>query len=155
MKLFSALAALATALLTTGAAEAATCGITATTAVTFVANYNVFSGAAVTGQGSITYQCSLVGIGEVVYIELGTGLGNSYFPRKLTHENGVDTLNYNLYRDAAFTIIWGDTTPGTQRFGPTILNLFPRTLDVFARIPGGQNARAGKYSDTIVVSAIF
>ena len=133
-------------------ARAATCAITDVTDVAFGA-YNPFSGAQVQSAGSVTYACSVFGIFDKVTINLGMGNAGSYFPRTLL--TGTHPLQYNLYTDAARTQIWGDGAGGTSNFGPTSLNLLPVTVPIYGRIPGGQNAWQGSYSDTIVITMLF
>jgi len=51
-------------------------------------------------------------------------------------------------------VVWGDKSNGTSNFS-ALLNLLPVTLPVYGRIPARQNANAGSYSDTIVVTLLF
>ena len=60
------------------------------------------------------------------------------------------TMNYNLFMDAANTIIWGDGTSGTQFL------TFPSTPGnktyagtIYGTIPAGLDVGPGNYTDTI------
>jgi spore coat protein U-like protein len=71
--------------------------------------------------------------------------------------NGTSQLPYNIYLDAPRTRIWGDGTGGTSealriqtRRGRT-----EHSVTAYGRIPAGQDAAAGAYSDDIVVTVIF
>jgi spore coat protein U-like protein len=82
-------------------------------------------------------------------IALSTGNG-TYEVRAMT--SGLHHLLYNLYVDASLTTVWGDgtgqsaTVSDTQSVG---------NYTVYGRIPAGQNAHVGVYSDTIVITVTF
>ncbi len=103
--------------------------------------------------GTLVYQCNQKG--HNVMITLSRGNGTSFATRRMT--NGSQQLSYNLYRDAARTIIWGDGSGGTQAY--SIKNPQPNnqniTVPIFGRIPAGQSATVGSYSDTITITMTF
>jgi spore coat protein U-like protein len=80
-------------------------------------------------------------------ISLSAGSAASYAPRTLRF--GGDSLGYNLYSDAARTVVWGDGTAGTQ-----VVNGAPgrRTYTIYGRIFPGQVVASGGYVDTIVIT---
>jgi len=88
-------------------------------------------------------------------ITLSIGNGTSYATRRMV--SGGEQLFYNLYRDAARQVIWGDGTGGTQAY--LIKNPQGNNQDIsvpiFGRIPPSQNVGVGSYSDTITVSLNF
>ena len=67
-------------------------------------------------------------------------------------------LNYNLYQNAARTLIWGDGSPPTvtvsgvrtTRGRPTFYN-YP----IYGRIFANQSPNPGAYVDNIVVTVLF
>lgn len=70
-----------------------------------------------------------------------------------TMSNGVSTLNYNLFKDAARTQIRGDGTSGTVTGAAsfTLTNSQPTQSasgTIYGRIFGGQDVTAGNYSTT-------
>ena len=74
-----------------------------------------------------------------------------------TMSNGVSTLNYNLYKDAARTQVRGDgsgaTVTGTASF--TLTNAQPSgsaSGTIYGRAFGGQNVTAGNYSTTTSIT---
>jgi spore coat protein U-like protein len=71
--------------------------------------------------------------------------------------NGSNSLNYNLYKDAARTVIWGDGTSGTQNL--FVQNPQPNNQDIsvpiYGRIPAGQGAGVGNYTNTLAVTINF
>ena len=126
------------------------CTISATS-VNF-GNYNVFNGSAVDSTGTITYTCNSAA--SNVTISLSTGASSSYRPRAMS--KGAEALNYNLFRDAARTSIWGDGTNGTavySRNNPPNNN--PVNVTVYGQIPAGQDVSAGTFSDTISATINF
>jgi spore coat protein U-like protein len=114
--------------------------------------YDVFATTANTGNGTITYNCG--NKDKNVEIDLSAGSSGSFVNRTLTQ--GTNTLTYNLYTDAAFGTVWGDTSGGTGVY--TKANP-PNALDVnvpvYGRIPAQQDAPAGAYTDTIVATINF
>lgn len=104
-----------------------------------------------TGAGTIT--CTFQD-GYSIAMNVGTG-GGTYASRTMT--NGIDTLTFNLYRDAAHTEILGDGTSGTfvlsgNSTGGSTVN----SLTFFSRVDAGQTALTeGTYSSTITATATF
>jgi spore coat protein U-like protein len=94
----------------------------------------------------VTYRCN--GAQTLVWISLTRGQSNTFEARTMTR--GAERLEYNLYRDAARTAVWGDGSSGTQvAFDLIVPKNSDVTLPIYARIPAGQDVRAGTYSDTV------
>lgn len=83
-----------------------------------------------------------------VTVTLSTGAG-TFAQRQMTIAGFPDRLNYNLYQDAARTIIWGDGTPPSQSDRNDRENRF---YTIYGRIPAGQWVAAGTYRDTIIIT---
>ncbi len=116
--------------------------------------YDVFSGTPDDAIGSVTFRCSGPP-GAVVTIDLSSGGSGTYSPRRMTRA-GVETLDYNLYLDATRTQIWGNATGGTLHYGPTVAPRNANVLvNIYGRIPAGQDKSAGTYTDTIVATINF
>jgi len=145
------IAACAAVVLVAGAvrAEAANCSVS-TTSVVF-GSYNVFSSAPVDSTGTVSYNCN----GNVlVSIAMTRGQSVTFLPRQLV--NGTERLAYNLFRDAARTMVWGDSTGGTSTHTEmSPLKKEDVTLTVYGRIPPGQDVSAGTYTDTVTVVMNF
>lgn len=142
------------------AASAARAGQVCTVSATDMAfgNYDPFVGAPLDSTSTISVTCTRVGNRRVRYeIQLDTGQSGSYNPRAMT--NGVSQLNYNLYRNAARTRIWGDGTSGTvvrrRRYNLPPGGMRTRNETVRGRVFAGQNVTIGSYLDTITVTVIF
>lgn len=84
-------------------------------------------------------------------IALSPGSG-TFAERLMT--SGTNTLSYNLYADAAHTIIWGDGTAGTSTVNGSA-STAGSTHTVYGRAPHQPTAVPGVYSDSIVVTLSF
>jgi len=153
MKARATIGLLALALLLPRAASAVmSCTILSVPALAF-GNYNVFSGAPLDTSTAIAFHCDAVG-GATIVIELSRGSSLTFLPRTLKF--GAFVLEYNVYRDASHTSVWGDGSSGTSSLGPLQpLNDLDDSRSVFGRIEPGQNAHAGSYTDTLIVTVIF
>ncbi len=83
-------------------------------------------------------------------ISFTTGANSSsYFPRYM--RNGADLLQYNLYDNAANTIVLGDGSGGTTK--REVFNGQPGNITftdvIYASIPGGADVAPGVYTDTV------
>jgi spore coat protein U-like protein len=130
-------------------AYGANCSVFMTTSVAFGA-YNVYSASPLDSAGSVTWQCSVLRTDP--YISISAGGAGSFTPRRMSSSN--DTLDYNLYMDAARSVIWGDGSNGSS------LYLFPPqkgqgTATIYGRIPALQDASVGAYSDAVTVMIVF
>src|SRR5262245_20367523 len=86
-------------------------------------NYDVFSTSPLATNGSIICRCGYAD--RNISISLDKGGAASFNPRRML--KGSEALNYNLYLDAARTIIWGDGTGGTQTY---FINNPPNNQDI-------------------------
>ncbi len=78
--------------------------------------------------------------------------------RTLTRVGGGYDLEYQVYRDAARQLVWGDGSGGAVSLLFEFLGgLLTSTRQVlgYGRIPGGQNVPAGEYRDTVTVVIDF
>jgi spore coat protein U-like protein len=110
------------------------------------APYNVYNTVDATQAGSLTYKCPPP---TVPVVSMSASANGAYRPRQMT--SGGDTLDYELYFDAAMTIIWGvgaDSHPVPPSGGT-------QTVPFYGRIFAQQDAAVGNYSDTITVTFNF
>jgi spore coat protein U-like protein len=111
--------------------------------------------------GTVTITCSNrppPGFVDISYVvRLGRGLSGSFATRQMAA--GTARLGYNLFLDAARTIVWGDGTAGTAVAATGFRLSGNKTQSVshtiYGRIPAQQAAAVGSYSDTIVVTLEF
>jgi spore coat protein U-like protein len=132
-------------LLVTAPAEA-NCTIS-TTSVAF-GSYDVFSATPRDANGTVQIDCTPR---ENIQVTLSRGSSSVFNPRTL--RSGSNILNYNLFRNAARTQIWGDGSAGTSTSSAN--NVRNTTLTVYGRVPAAQDAAVGNYADTIVATVIF
>ena len=121
--------------------------------------YNPLPGTAADAAGHFTVTCDLiVGLLSTYSVALSKGGSGGYSPRKMS--SGTNTLNYNLYTDAARTTIWGDGSGGStivsDRSLLFLLGHVVRPYDVYGRILANQQATfPGSFSDTITVIVTY
>lgn len=138
---------IAAAVLVAGARAEAACTIAATPLA--FGTYDVFQASPSDSTATITYRCGPSD--HHIRIAISAGSGGTFAPRTL--RNGADALDYNLYFNAGFTQVWGDGTGGTTTYfivNPP--NNRDVVLTVYARVPAGQDARVGSYTDTVTVT---
>lgn len=83
---------------------------------------------------------------------LNAGGAANFSARRLS--NGSSTLDYQLYRDAARSIVWGDGSAATSTVQGTG-NGSAQTLTVYGRIPALGSAAPGAYTDTVTIVVTF
>ena len=126
------------------AARAQSCKNLSATAVAF-GTYNVFNAADLSAVGTITYSCPPP-LAPVVAISASAN--GAYRPRQMT--SGANTLDYELYSNAAMTTVWGT---GADQLAVPSGNA--KTVSVYAKLFQQQDAAVGAYSDTITVTFNF
>jgi spore coat protein U-like protein len=141
-------------LISVPARAALTCTFVSVADVAF-ANYDVFNvGSSTKTTGSITFQCNKVGGAQFMTLDLSAGNSGTYSPRRMRF--GANTLNYNLYLDAANTQVWGDGTGGTSEFGPfDPTDKKNQVVTIYATISAGQDVNVGMYTDSITATLNF
>ena len=105
--------------------------------------------------GSITIRC-MAQPGNYA-VTIGPGLGGNQLARTLS-AGGGNILNYNLYRDAARSQIWGDGTPPTFTVTGTRPNRGRPTVtdhSVYGRVFSNQAPNPGTYTDNLLVTVLF
>ncbi|MBI1873419.1 MAG: spore coat protein U domain-containing protein [Acidobacteria bacterium] len=113
-------------------------------------SYDVFSGSPVDSTGIISFSCDKK---SDITITLNTGGSGTFSPRRMS---GPDSLDYNLYLDAARSTIWGDGTSGTGTYSQTnVPKNTTLTVTVYGRVPNGQDVSAGSYGDSVTVTILF
>jgi spore coat protein U-like protein len=89
-----------------------------------------------------------------VVVTLSAGQYGTFAMRQMARSGMTgDRLRYNLYLDAPRTVIWGDRSLGAGHYytGTARRN---RTISVplYGRVPAGQDAAAGSYTDQVVIT---
>lgn len=136
-------------------AEAGTpnCSVGSVVGVAF-GDYDPFSALPLDAAGSVSFTCDGFGAADTVLVALSTGGSGSYSSRTLLWGSAV--LQYNLYLDAARTLVWGDGSEGSAAWGPTTpVNGQAVSIPIYGRVAARQNASPGSYADTLVVTFTF
>ena len=143
-----------------GRAHAVSCTVTPSSVV--FGNYDPNNSGPNDTSGSITVSCrSLVLSITPFTVTLSSGSSGNVAARAMM--NGSSPLQYQLYSDAARSMVAGDGTGGSSVMSGTITNLAgillgtgSTTTSVYGRIPAGQiMATPGNYADTVLVTASF
>lgn len=132
------------------AAETNLCRINATP-VRF-GTYNPFARATARANGTISYTCSAP---TPISIGLERSIGAAPTTRRMSQ--GGHALEYNLYLDAACTIVWGDGTGGSDIYrDPAPPADTAVAVPVYGCIRAGQRgALIGPYAETFAVTINF
>lgn len=135
------------------ALPALACSVTATG--TSFGTYDVFASAPLDTTGEVSVTCPDPPPPSV-QIAISKGSSVNFQPRTML--NGAnDVLEYGLYLDATFSIVWGDGSSGTEiRTVSVPTDGTPAKATVYGRIPARQTSvSAGTYQDTVTVTVNF
>jgi spore coat protein U-like protein len=136
-----------------GRAEAQSrCTIITTTAVSFGA-YHPFDDRPLDSAGMLTLECAEVPAGSSLRITISRGQSGSFSPRRLRFRNHA--LLYNLFLDAARSMIWGDGTGGSAVYTARAPAGRPLSIPIFGRIPPRQNVAPGTYTDRLILTVNY
>lgn len=128
-------------------AVAATCSAYASSIV-----FGNYTGGDVDVVGTITVTCTS-GTAYSIGLNAGNTAGATITNRQMFGgQGGQNTLGYQLFSDAAYTINWGNSA-GTNWVSGTG-NGSAQPYTIYARIPANVNAATGSYTDTITASII-
>jgi len=124
--------------------------------------YTPLQPGALIGTGTMTTICTVTSHRNTLTIDLSAGASGNFTTRTMTTTVGTTTypLNYNLYLDAADTVIWGDGTGGSQADTVTITrhgnnNTITTNLTVYGAVAPAQDPTPGIYTDAITVTVNF
>jgi spore coat protein U-like protein len=135
--------------------EIAISGCTINTSPIRFGNYDPFLSTPSDTAGTITINCTSDVVKAILTLSQSSTSG-SFNPRQMKCSGRTDLLNYNIYTDIARTIIFGNGTGGTGDIGlkrPTGPPApWSQMIDIYGRIPPGQNVSVGSYSDTITLT---
>lgn len=101
---------------------------------------------------NVTLTCPQGSFKGVVSYSIGSG---SYASRTLFSGATGDSLQYNLYGDAAHTQVLGDGSSGTMFQSFKTLGNSPSTsLPIYAQLPAGQNVAPGIYTSASITVTV-
>ena len=102
-------------------------------------------------QSTISVQCTNT-TPYNIGLNVGNGAGATVAARKMTGPASA-TVTYSAYRDAARTLVWGQTI-GTDTVAATG-NGSAQPVTVFGRVPPQTTPAAGAYSDILTVTVTY
>lgn len=91
-------------------------------------------------------------------LALGSSATSGTISTRSMRESTGTTIAYNLYRDSARSLIWGQTPGADTVTRPLSIpnnSSASTTFTIFGRIKELQNARVGSYSDTVVATVSY
>ena len=127
----------------------AECRLTSATDLAF-GNTGVIQ-TAITSTSTIGVQCTNT-TPYNIGLNAGNGAGATVTARRLTSGAGA-TVTYQLFRDAARTLNWGNTA-GTDTLAGTG-NGAVQSLTVYGSVPPQSTPAAGNYTDTVQVTVTY
>jgi spore coat protein U-like protein len=128
------------------------CSIINASGVSFGA-YETHATTSLDSTGAVTFRCTGVSPSDVISIQLGRGDADTFLPRAMTCRDS--RLDYNLFLDAARTLVWGDGTSGTSAYTLHPIDGQLVSVSIFGRVPPRQNVLPGLYSDVIVLTVLY
>jgi spore coat protein U-like protein len=108
------------------------------------------SSAAALAAAAVTVNCSS---GGAYQVSLGAGSNSAGGTRRMAGP-ASSFLTYQLFSDSARTVPWGDGAVHGARVSGTGSGS-NQSLTVFGRIPAGQNAVPGTYTDAVIVTVEY
>jgi spore coat protein U-like protein len=128
------------------------CSVTSAVGMSF-GPYDTLAPVPVDSTGFVSFRCQGVGPTDSILIELGRGRGNSIMPRRMNRRG--EALEYNLYLDAARTVVWGDGSRGTGVYQTRPVEGRTESVPIYGRIPARQTVTPGQYSDQVMLTIQF
>lgn len=123
------------------------------TAVIF-GNYLPTNTTPLSGTGTLTISCNKKNVSLIIALSIGQG--SSYGTRYMAGGSPAAQLNYNLYTNAAHSILWGDGTGGSSTNSKVTGGANQAlAVTVYGLIPDQQNISAGTYTDSITATVNY
>lgn len=133
-------------------APAASAACTVSSSGVAFGSFSPLTDSTVDATGTITVNCDI----SVTYtLALSTGGSGGYAPRRMA--SGGNTMEYNLFRNATFSEIWGDSNGNNTYTVDGLVLLGNRNHTVYGRIPLStqRTVMVGSYSDSITITVTF
>jgi spore coat protein U-like protein len=107
-----------------------------------------------TATGSVTIACTK-GAGPTIGLSAGSNAGKVSGVSRAMANGATNFLGYELEQPGAGGAVWTDIG-GTGAFNPGVSpSKAPRTFQVNAIIPAGQDVAVGSYTDTVTATVNF
>ena len=142
----SASAQTATATMTVTANVVASCSVVGGTLA--FGNYDPIAAGPTDGSLQISVRCT-----RNTTAEIGLALGSNASGAVRRMTNGADFLSYELFKDPARTIVWGNA--GTDRVQYVAANNAFANFTVQGRVSALQDVPVGGFTDTVTITVTF
>jgi spore coat protein U-like protein len=107
----------------------------------------------------ISVVCTGIVGGGLYTLALGpsiAGPGDRVSTRYLVNSNGGDDMRFNVYTDAAYSVVWGDGAMGSLISGGIASGDSNRSITVYGRVPAGQNTlKAGSFAGSLTITLTY
>ena len=100
--------------------------------------------------GTITVTCTK---GAAAKVAMNAGSNAQGTTRRMS-ASASEFLNYEVYRDAARTVVWGEGDANSLDI-PAAPSRNPRTFTAYGRVAAAQDATVGNYTDTVIATVNF
>ena len=116
--------------------------------------YNPYAASPSGITGTVSVTCSaLFGLSLNYSIRLDGGASGAVASRAMA--GGASRLGYQLYTNAAHSVIWGDGTGGSvtvsDGYSLAALGSVTKNYTIYGLIPAGQTVAVGGYLDTVTI----
>jgi spore coat protein U-like protein len=123
--------------------------------------YNIVTPTPTDADAMIIVDCNDGGVNNKNRLFLSQGLypatgSSDNVPLRQMSNGGAGRVRYDIYQDAARTLVWGDVKGSS--FKPGNAAVYPATFEIFGRIPAQQSgltALPGSYTDSMVATLEF
>jgi spore coat protein U-like protein len=135
------------------AAAFVTCSFSSTPGMAF-GPYDDSSATATDSSTSIVVRCLRIGTPSGITVALGPSANSGTIATRQMR-SGANPMNYNLYRDSARALVWGNTAnvdTVTSNAALANNNWTNVTFTIYGRIPALQNVPAGAYTDSVQIT---
>ncbi len=151
----SAVAGSASTSMTVTASVVAKCTVSAPTLA--FGNWDfVTNGAAdLDGTSTLSFTCTKGSSAVYVTADVGANTASATGTTRAMTDGSSHYLSYELYTDSGHTTVWNTTNSGGHTFAPTFAASHSATTTVYGRIPTGQDATVGSYTDSVSVVINF
>jgi len=156
----SASAATATGSFQVSAEVTGSCVVAAADAIAF-GSYDPTSthaSAALDAQGKVSVRCTAGSSNVKVALDQGSnaaGASTCAAPARQVKSAAGGLVSYGIFSNSAHDQAWACDAANEQTIASFASSLTPVDLVTYGRIPGGQNAAIGTYSDTVGVTVTF
>lgn len=110
-----------------------------------------------TGVTTVSLACTGIVTGGSYSLALGPStVGGSFQPRYLAHSAGGPPMAFNVYRDPAYTTVWGDGNTGALITGTLPSGSSTQSHTAYGRVPPGQNTlKPGGFSGALTITVTY